>query len=395
MKKINNIFIKNFKILKNINVELGDLTLVTGVNSSGKSTFIQALLLLKQNQELINKVTNNYFLASSIKNETDELKSHIEKMIENTKKSPININGDYIQIGDKKDLFHQDAYEEDMLISLDIDDLDKIDYKINYNNLNINTSSKIPLNSIINIFADDFQYINTDRLQPSSIYTLSNAHVRNNHIGNHGEYTAHYLDEYRHEPLVIKGLKHPKAKTEQLLENVSLWLSDISNGVEVLAKKYQDIQKVSLSYQYTYGDNTTNEYTPLNVGFGITYVLPIIVAILKSKPNDLLIIENPESHLHPAAQSKIAELCAISSSNGVQIIVETHSDHFLNGIRVATKKGILKPDQSKIYYFEKDDTTISTKDHKLTIDVNGKVNENWPKGFFDEYDKLLDELIVW
>lgn len=395
MKKIENIGIKNLKILKELSLELGDLTLITGINSSGKSTFIQALLLLKQNQELINKVTNNYIIETSLTNLDDKVKSSIQNMIENTKNTPINVNGDYVNIGDKKDFFHQDTYEEDMIITLKVKSLENIEYKIKYHNLTLDTSLQVPLNNVINIFADDFQYIHTDRIQPSNIYTLSNSHIINNHIGNHGEYTAHYLDEYRHKSLTIKALKHPESKTEHLLENVSHWLSEISNGVEVLAKKYQDIQKVSLSYQYTYGDNTTNEYTPLNVGFGITYVLPIIVAILKSKPDDLLIIENPESHLHPAGQSKIAELCAIASSNGVQIILETHSDHFLNGIRVATKKEILTPEQSKIYFFEKEDETISTKIHKLTIDGNGKINENWPNGFFDEYDKQLDELIVW
>lgn len=393
MKKIKNIDIKNLKILKGLSLKLGDLTLITGINSSGKSTFIQALLLLKQNQELINKVTNNYFLESSVKNQADEIKSHIQKMIENTKNTPININGEYVTIGDKKDFFHQDIYKEDIIISLDVESLEKIEYHINYHDLTIDTSLKIPLNNVLNIFADDFQYIHTDRLQPSSIYTLSNTHIRNNNIGNHGEYTAHYLDEYRHKPLIIKALKHPQSKTEQFLENVSLWLSEISNGVGVIPKRHQDIQKASLSYQYTYGDNTTNEYSPLNVGFGITYVLPIIVAILKSKPDDLLIIENPESHLHPAGQSKIAELCAIASSNGVQIIVETHSDHFLNGIRVATKKEVLRPEQSKIYYFEKEDVTISTRKYQLSIDKDGNINEEWPNGFFDEYRKKLDELI--
>lgn len=395
MNKIKNIYIKNLKILKELSLELGDLTLITGINSSGKSTFIQALLLLKQNQELINKVTNNYMLEASLKNLDDEVKSNIQNMIENTKNTPININGEYITIGDKKDFFHQDIYEEDMIISLDVESLKKVEYHINYHDLTIDTSLKIPLNNVLNIFADDFQYIHTDRLQPNSIYTLSNTHIRNNNIGNHGEYTAHYLDEYRRKPLRIEALKHPQSKTEQFLENVSFWLSEISNGVGVIPKRHQDIQKASLSYQYTYGNNTTNEYTPLNVGFGITYVLPIIVAILKSKPDDLLIIENPESHLHPAGQSKIAELCARASSNGVQIIIETHSDHFLNGIRVATKKAVLQPEQSKIYYFEKEDQTISTKIHKLTIDGNGKINENWPNGFFDEYDKQLDELIAW
>lgn len=395
MKKIKNVDIKNFKILKNISIELGDLTLLTGINSSGKSTFIQALLLLKQNQELINKVINNKLLELLVKDKSGDTKEVLLKMIKDIKNTPININDEYTNFGDKKDLFHQDVYGEDIIICLDVESLKKAEYKIHFNDLTINTSLKAPLNNIYNIFANNFQYIHTDRIQPNSIYILSDAHIRNHQIGNHGEYTAHYLDEYRRKLLNIKALKHPQSKTEQLLENVSLWLSEISNGVEVLAKKYQDIQKVSLSYKYTYGDNTTKEYSPLNVGFGITYVLPIIVAILKSKPDDLLIIENPESHLHPAGQSKIAELCAIASSNGVQIIVETHSDHFLNGIRVATKKELLKPKQSKIYYFEKDDDTISTKVYKLTIDVNGKINENWPNGFFDEYDKQLDELIVW
>ena len=252
---------------------------------------------------------------------------------------------------------------------------------------------KQTFSNILNLFDDRFQYLNTDRIQPKNIYSLSNSHIFKNNIGNHGEYTAHYLDENRHKELDIKTLKHQNAKTNFLLENVSCWLSEISGGIEILSKKYPDIQGMSLSYKYTYGENTTHEYSPFNVGFGITYVLPIIVAILKSKPDDLLIIENPESHLHPQGQSKIAELCAMASSNGVQIVVETHSDHFLNSLRVATKKGLIESSKSKIYYFEKDDLNLSAKVHKLTIDKDGNINQNWPKGFFDEFRNKLDELI--
>jgi predicted ATPase len=196
----------------------------------------------------------------------------------------------------------------------------------------------------------------------------------------------------RHQSLKINKLIHPSSKTNQLLENVSLWLGEISNGIDISAKVYNELQQVNLTYNYIYGDNKSNEFTPLNVGFGITYVLPIIVAVLKSKPDDLLIIENPESHLHPAGQSKIAELCAIASSQGVQIIIETHSDHFLNGIRVATKKEILKPESSQIYYFRKEKNELETKIDKLNIDKNGKIDE-WPIGFFDEWDNKLDELL--
>ena len=177
--------------------------------------------------------------------------------------------------------------------------------------------------------------------------------------------------------LKINKLIHPSSKTNQLLENVSLWLGEISNGIDISAKVYNELQQVNLTYNYIYGDNKSNEFTPLNVGFGITYVLPIIVAVLKSKPDDLLIIENPESHLHPAGQSKIAELCAIASSQGVQIIIETHSDHFLNGIRVATKKEILKPESSQIYYFRKEKNELEIIDKEET----GKF---YPKNFFGD-----------
>jgi predicted ATPase len=180
--------------------------------------------------------------------------------------------------------------------------------------------------------------------------------------------------------------------TDQLLENVSKWLAEMSHGIDILITVHEPLQLASLTYQYVYGEHTTAQYTPLNIGFGITYVLPVIVAILKSTPNDLLIIENPESHLHPAGQAKIAELCAIAASCGVQIIIETHSDHFLNGVRVATKKQTLKPEESQVYYFEKKKERLETIAHPLNIDKEGRINE-WPTGFFDEWDNKLNELL--
>lgn len=149
--------------------------------------------------------------------------------------------------------------------------------------MSLNTTCPIPISHIINLFADDFQYLNTDRIQPDRTYELSERHIRKNLIGTKGEYTAHYLDENRHKPLNIQALKHENAKTDRLLDNVSFWLREISNGIEVLPKKHLDTHQASLSYQYTYGENTTNEYSSLNVGFGIAYALPIIVAILKIK----------------------------------------------------------------------------------------------------------------
>jgi predicted ATPase len=390
MTKIDKVSIRNLKILKNIDLELSNLTLITGINSTGKSTFIQSLLLLKQNQEMLTRLNNYKFMQKSM-SETDDISKYMQDIFEKSKKEPLALNGNYIELGNIKDILSELIYDEDIKIELEIDNMT---YSItcDSNDLSVNIESSFPIEAIINLFSENFQYINTDRIQPQDTYLLSDINIRKNLIGFNGEYTAHYLDENRHKKLNLIALKHEHSKTEQLLENISLWLNEISNGIEVLVKKYPSIKKVGLSYKYTYGDNTTNELNPLNVGFGLTYVLPVIVAILKAKPNDLVIIENPESHLHPAGQSKVAELCAIASANGVQIIIETHSDHFLNRIRIATKKGILTPKQSKVYYFRKDKDELETKIDEINIDTEGGI-DSYPKGFFDQFDDDLDELL--
>ena len=364
--KINKVKIENFKSLRDIEIDLSNLTLITGRNSGGKSSFIQSLLLLKQNED-------NFY-------------THRQKILIH--------NGNYIKLGNKEDILFQDALNEEIIITIFTSNV-QTSLKFNNKDLKINLeSTDNNIFDIYNLFDESFQYITTDRAVPSITYELSDINIQQNQIGLKGEYTAHYLAENRRKPLNIKALEHSKSITNQLLENVSLWLSEISDGIEISATVNIDSQQVILTYQYTYGNNTTNRYTPLNVGFGITYVLPVIVAVLKAKKGDLLIIENPESHLHPAGQSKIAELCAIASANGVQIIVETHSDHFLNGIRVATKKGLLTPEQSKIYYFRKDKDELETKIDEINIDKDGGI-DRYPKGFFDQFDEDLDKLITW
>jgi len=360
--KINRVHIKNFKSLRDIDIKLSDLTLITGINSSGKSTFIQALLLLKQNEEK--------FYAQN--------------------KRALAINGDYIKLGKKQDILYEEAYKENIEISL----YNQENFtNVIFNNGDLKINLDINGNDInnFNLFDDRFQYLKTDRAIPSIAYPLSDDNIDRNLIGLQGEYTAHYLAKNSLKELNIQQLKHENSISNQLLENVSLWLGDISNGIDISVEIHKDLE-VNLNYSYKYGEKETNKYTPINIGFGITYVLPVIVAILKAKPDDLIIIENLESHLHPAGQSKIAELCAIASANGVQIIVETHSDHFLNGIRVATKKGLLAPEQSKVYYFRKDKDELETKIDEINIDKNGGI-DRYPKGFFDQFDEDLDELL--
>lgn len=131
----------------------------------------------------------------------------------------------------------------------------------------------------------------------------------------------------------------------------------------------------------------------MNVGFGLTQILPIIISCLTAKEGDLLIIENPEVHLHPKGQAMMGEFLAEVANTGVQIIIETHSDHVLNGIRRSVKsKGI---DESKVaFYFFNNRAFNESQIISPQIDENGRI-DHWPNGFFDQFDKDISFLAGW
>lgn len=85
-------------------------------------------------------------------------------------------------------------------------------------------------------------------------------------------------------------------------------------------------------------NNSSRKFESYNVGFGYSYILSIIVSALIAKEGNILIIENPEAHLHPKAQLNLSYLLAKLTGNGVQVFIETHSEHIVNGFRIAALK---------------------------------------------------------
>ena len=166
-------------------------------------------------------------------------------------------------------------------------------------------------------------------------------------------------------------------------------MSELSPGIKIHPKQYIDAGIVGLGY-YVY----ETEHNPLNVGFGLSYTAPIVLSLLKSFNGDLIILENPEAHLHPRGQRILGELISKACAGGVQIILETHSDHLLNGIRLSVKQK--KIDKSAVrlnfFYQETQDDGIRKylKSSPAILD-DGSIS-SWPDGFFDEWDKALDKL---
>jgi predicted ATPase len=125
-----------------------------------------------------------------------------------------------------------------------------------------------------------------------------------------------------------------------------------------------------------------------HVGFGLTHVLPIVLSVLASQPGDMVIIENPEAHLHPAAQTRLVGFLARAAASGVQIVVETHSDHVLNSLRVAVKQRVILSEQISLNFF----SASEPRHVRIPMGQHGEL-KNWPHGFFDEYDHALKKLL--
>ena len=374
---IQNLILKNFKCFDTLELEVKPLTLITGINGMGKSSIIQSLLMLRQSFD-------TKFLEAQGK---------------------VMLNGELVKLINGNAIRYALSNSPLITISIDLDNDNifsaDIEAGTKDENLKCTINKSGELNSI-SIFNEEFVYLSAERLGPRSEYPKSQS---NNHKGRlglgAGELTASYLFKCLRDqiPLPVEKLKHPNAESDLIYENVSAWLSEITfDGARITASE-KSPDKLELSYSFNKGIFKGNAFSPVNVGFGFSYVLPIILAVLSAKPGSLILIENPEAHLHPAAQSKIGALLALAANNGVQIIIETHSDHLLNGIRVLVKGdgelGTVDASNIVIYYFtsDYDDGTETRFNEKLAIYPDGRMDD-WPSGFFDEWENNLNKIVL-
>ncbi len=146
----------------------------------------------------------------------------------------------------------------------------------------------------------------------------------------------------------------------------------------------------------------------LDVGFGISQILPIVTQIIRTSISDgnrimgkivneqSLYIEQPELHLHPAAQAELADLFVdcVCSKKGQKLIIETHSEHLIRKLQVliAESTNDFTNDMIKIYYVDKDEKGVATVSEMKLLE-NGKFKNTWPSGFFDKAHLLSMELL--
>lgn len=372
---ISKIELKNFKCFQDVSLDTAPLTVLSGLNSTGKSSVIESLLLLRQS-----------------------------KMISPYPEFPLILNGKYVQLGTGEDVLYEGADED--LISIGVERKNHI-----YHWTWAVTDQEGVLENVDTLHegfvADDdfellrenkqqfisFSYLSAERLGPRTAFGMADENLlKISDLGSQGEFASHYLEIIGNELLPVKELSFSSETPLNILNQLNAWLGIISPGVQAVTRSYRDVDVIKLSFRYPQTKGLSRERRPINVGFGLTYTMPILLAILTARPGALLLIENPEAHLHPKGQTELGILMAQAAQNGIQLIVETHSDHLINGIRVAVKNGLVARENVLIQFFAGSVTAQGTSVQTLNIDQNGKI-DNWPEDFLAEWESNLFKLI--
>lgn len=369
---IKNIRLKNFKAFEDENIELAPLTLITGINGMGKSSVIQSLLLLKQSYEI----------------------GYLET------KNQVDLSNDFIDLESAESMCYTLATKREIEISLTLDN-----GNIHTWNIDASDAKKKVLDCTytgngdlkeIPLFNENFIFLEAERWGPRNIYYKKEAKAYNTKLGIQGELTPAYLVNAitENETIGIEAMKHPNVMddSDQLYENLNAWMAEIVNLP--LKTRVTEVDESTVKLLYNIEGAIGQSYSALQVGFGLTFCLPIVVALLRAKKGDLLIIENPEAHLHPAAQAKLGLLICHAVKNGVQVILESHSDHILNSVRYSFKQGILTDELAKVMFIRRivADGRIYPDLDYIKIHPDGKLSHR-PEDFFDTWDKMLTSLI--
>jgi predicted ATPase len=374
---VERIHLENFKASRDVDIRLQPLTVLAGLNSTGKSRLLQAIGLIRQSYDA-NGMTYG-----------------------------LSLSGPLVHLGQFGDILSESAVGDAVAITITENSTSNRWAFRGKREANQLPFDEAPTNVPDFVKSPHFQFLQADRLVPRTLYPQATQQDRNvGFLGAHGEYTVDFLSRSSHQ-VVSKARAFPRtglgisddllfkvAPTDALSDQVAGWLQQVSPGARLYTTAVDGTDEVLLQFGYAgkHRETGSNPYRPTNVGFGLTYSLPILVSCLAAPKRSLLLMENPEAHLHPQGQASLGELLARCVTDGVQIIVETHSDHLLNGLRLAVKNKQIKGDDVVVHFFSRAMETGEVYVQSPAILDNGRLS-NWPEGFFDQWDKDIETLL--
>ncbi len=384
---ISQLKVSGYKCLKEDDLPLSNLNILVGPNASGKSSVIQAILLLRQSSGA------NGIVPS------------------------LRLSGPLYEGGTAADIFHPEAsYKLTICINKDENVFRFSQNRETDDGLESRMISGGEVNGkalLAPLFGTDFGYLNAERVGPSVTYTIAPSDSKlAGPIGKNGEFTTSFLARARKNMQITEWTESSKM-AEKLIQLIQeLGDSDIESNFSAANGRLDLVANALLgwivpgaSFEATEdaaSDTSRLRYIrdpaftktsvrPTHSGFGLTYALPIITAALAIPEGGILVIENPEAHLHPFSQSRMGIFLAWVAASGRQVIVESHSDHVVNGMRLAVANGLLSHHLLRTYFFSALDKGTTARIKPIACDSQGRF-DRWPVGFFDQIENDLSRL---
>jgi predicted ATPase len=366
MGRLRDLRLRNFKAFPHLQLSLGRLTVLTGTNSAGKSSVMQALALIAQS---LDHDPPGFML-----------------------------NGDLVELGDFEDVLYdrmEGDGDDDQTIGIALRGTSGA-WRV-FDGTAASRSDFVPLFPECGKLSGNvpwrrLAYVRADRLGPSLFHLKSHAAVvQDRTVGTRGQFAVHLLME--HGQSEVRSLMRIPDAAPTLEEQTGAWLDRLSVATRIYPSDLEGTGAAVLRFSDgpLTGLSSGRPHRSTNVGFGLSYALPVIVTCLISGPGDLVLVENPEAHLHPRGQTAVAELCARAAAGGAQVVLETHSDHVLNAVRLAVASKTLRATDVSMSFFSRAPESGALAVDPLRIGARGQV-ESWPNGFFDEYMNALLEL---
>lgn len=361
--------IQGFKCFEDNTFEFNKITLLTGSNGSGKSSVIQALLLMNLSYDI---------------NDTVYMRDKTFTTVVLNGKYELNLGlfDDVINQNSKHDFFTVTYGGVEYLFS-------SSDDQSNLESLQVERNEPKHSDDMLRL-----TYLNAERVGPR--YNSDTSHTHYTHCGFKGENTARVINENaKKQTKVILRKRLNDIKAPNFSIQLDHWLDYICPGISVT------VNEISPFFaQITLRNNKKTSVAP-NIGFGISYLLPILVDGLLAEKDSTLIVENPEAHLHPQAQSNLGFFLGQMAGSGVRIILETHSEHIVNGVRRAAMSDIgLNHKDINIYFFDTKEI-IDKESHQpvkkldyelITVDQYGNLSD-FPIDFFDQARQDMHKII--
>ena len=389
---ITQIAVEGFKsIAKRQEIEIAPLTILAGANSSGKSSIMQPLLLLKQTLEAtydpgplkidepnVRFTSSEQFFSKT--ETTGQRRLRVEIATEGIGFGITFVEGQQSGLEVEEETYRVVDSDVTLRPNMSLQELQRA--LTGFSPLKPvahDARSLIPNRCFFNVAIDEYRRPLV--LEYPSPHIQDVIHVP----GLRGNRSRTY-------PVTASGPRFPGTFDNYAASVILAWQKAQSRDYENLN---DDVQKMGLAKEvYAHRPNEVtielfvgglaedfhHMINIADVGFGVSQVLPVLVALRAAEQGRLVYLEEPEIDLHPRAQTKLADVLADAAKRGVRVVAETHSTLLLTAVQTLVAKGQLDPKLVKLHWFQRDPKTGITQVSSADLDENGAFGD-WPEDF--------------